>query len=212
MTYRRWRDSDHRRGSLLHLKGGWMKNLGLNRRIASTLMVVAALAVAAPARPADGWEHVQPGTVVLLRHALAPGTGDPPGFRLDDCSTQRNLSEEGREQARRIGLAFRARGIEVGAVWSSQWCRTRETADIAFPHRRRDRAAFNSFFGQPDASAQSTLAAQALLAAWRGPGVLVVTTHQVNITALTGIVPASGEGVVVQPGTQGLTVLGRIAP
>jgi broad specificity phosphatase PhoE len=167
---------------------------------------------------ANDWQQVQPGTAVLFRHALAPGAGDPPGFKLDDCRTQRNLSVEGRVQARRIGRAFAERGIKVAAVWSSQWCRTRETADLAFPGQRVDRPAFNSFFDDRGAAADRTRDALALLADWRGPGVLVVVTHQVNITALTDIVPASGEGIVVQSiglgqsGPPRLKVLGRVNP
>ena len=182
------------------------------RLLALAALLITTLFTPLTARTADGWQALQAGTVVLFRHALAPGVGDPPTFRLNDCSTQRNLSEEGREQARRLGQAFQARGIRVGAVWSSQWCRTRDTADLAFPKRRLDQRAFNSFFGQADASAEQTRAAQALLASWRGPGVLVVVTHQVNITGLTGVVPASGEGVVVLPNAQGLQVLGRVTP
>ncbi|MFG5410168.1 histidine phosphatase family protein [Piscinibacter sakaiensis] len=142
-------------------------------------------------------------------------TGDPPQFRLGDCSTQRNLSEGGRDQARRLGAAFRARGIAVGELRSSQWCRTRDTAELAFPGRLREDADFNSFFGRGDSAQEQaqTQAARATLARWRGPGVLVVVTHQVNITALTGIYPASGEGVVLQPGADGaLAVVGRVRP
>jgi broad specificity phosphatase PhoE len=160
----------------------------------------------------DGWANVKDGVVVLFRHALAPGSGDPPGHRLDDCSTQRNLSEEGRAQARRIGAEFAARNIAVAAVWSSQWCRTRDTADLAFPKRRVDQADFNSFFNASDTATARTDAAQQLLASWRGQGVLVVFTHQVNITALTNIVPVSGEGVVVKPIAGRLQVLGRVTP
>ncbi len=185
------------------------------RRLALAWPGVAAFALLAiPGQVAadDDWQHLRPGSVVLMRHAVAPGVGDPSGFRLDDCGTQRNLSEDGRQQARRTGAAFRARSVQVGAVWSSQWCRARETADLAFAGLRVDQAVFNSFFGLPDSAPEQTRAAQALLTAWRGPQVLVVVTHQVNITALTGIVPASGEAVVVLPVAQGLTVLGRITP
>jgi len=80
---------------------------------------------------------------VLWRHALAPGVGDPERFDLNDCRTQRNLSEEGRAQAQRIGAFFRRQSVPVNGVWSSQWCRTRETADLAFPGKRVDQAAFN---------------------------------------------------------------------
>ncbi len=152
------------------------------------------------------------GTMVLFRHANAPGGGDPPGFKLNDCSTQRNLDEAGRAQARLIGQTFRARGIKVSAVRSSQWCRARETADLAFPGQRQDEAVFNSFFANREAEPAQTAAAQRLLSRWKGPGVMVVVTHQVNISALTGVAPMSGEGIVVKPGAEGLQVLGRIAP
>lgn len=160
----------------------------------------------------DGWAALGADGIVLFRHADAPGTGDPPNFRLGDCSTQRNLSDKGRAQARAIGEGFRTRGIAVGAVLASQWCRTRETAELAFPDRVEDASVFNSFFQEGDAQArQQTAAALARLATWRGPGVLVVVTHQVNITALTQVFPASGEGIVVRsrPGS-GLEVLGRL--
>ncbi|MHB8950585.1 MAG: histidine phosphatase family protein [Rhodoferax sp.] len=167
---------------------------------------------AVPVIAKDVWSSVTPGAVVLFRHALAPGGGDPAGFQLNDCATQRNLSVEGRAQARRIGEAFRRRGIAVGTVWTSQWCRTRETADLAFPGKRTDQVLFNSFFNTPEREPAQTRAALDLLASWRGSGVVVVVTHQVNITALTGIVPNSGEGVVLAPWGPGLKVLGRITP
>jgi phosphohistidine phosphatase SixA len=176
----------------------------------SVARTVAKSAASAPS--ADAWQLVKPGTVVLFRHALAPGVGDPPEFQINHCATQRNLSDEGREQARRIGAAFKARQIQVGAVWTSQWCRTRETADLAFPNQRTDQPAFNSFFSDTEAEPTKTRAAKALLNQWRGPGVAVVVTHQVNIAAITGLGTASGEGIVVKPSAQGLVVLGRIAP
>ena len=161
---------------------------------------------------ADDWHSVVPGSIVLFRHALAPGGGDPPNHTLDDCSTQRNLSEEGRTQARRIGAEFKQRRIEVGAVWSSQWCRTRDTADLAFPGKRTDQPVFNSFFNESHVAAARTQDARQLLSQWRGPGVLVVVTHQVNITGLTDVVPSSGEGVVIKPTATGLQLVGRIRP
>jgi phosphohistidine phosphatase SixA len=189
---------------------------GMNKRLlpllALLLGVLLSIAPLSRSLASDDWGTVRPGTVVLFRHALAPGSGDPSGFKLNDCTTQRNLSDAGRAQAQRIGQAFMNRRIGVVAVWSSQWCRTRETADLAFPGQPVDQPAFNSFFGTPDAAPEQTRAAKALLAAWRGAGVLVVVTHQVNITALTGIVPGSGEGVVVKPAAEGLAVVGRLVP
>ncbi len=156
--------------------------------------------------------------IVLIRHAYAPGVGDPPGMRIGDCRTQRNLDESGREQARRLGQAFRDRGVRIGAVLTSQWCRTRDTAQEAFgaqvPGGPRDQPAFNSWFGGLGDSQRQTAQAREILRRWQGPGVLVVVTHQVNITALTGEVPASGEALVVRPapGDQPWPVLGRISP
>ncbi|MBX9748005.1 MAG: histidine phosphatase family protein [Roseococcus sp.] len=131
-------------------------------------------------------------------------------MRLGECATQRNLDTEGRAQAIRIGEALRARGVAVGAVLTSQWCRTTETAELAFPGRGRSEPAFNSFFADRSTGPAQTEAARRLLLGWGGPGALFVSTHQVNITALTRIVPASGEGIVLQAGS--LTVVGRIKP
>src|SRR5438034_5418704 len=79
------------------------------------------------------WDALrEPGSVVVLRHSYAPGGFDPPGFRLDDCSTQRNLDEQGRAQAARVGEAFRQHGIALGAVLSSPRCRCMDTARLAF--------------------------------------------------------------------------------
>ena len=175
---------------------------------------LAFLAAAAAAQTADPWaELAKPGAIVLFRHATAPGIGDPPGFKLDDCSTQRNLSEEGRAEARRLGELFRSRGIRVGAVLHSQWCRTRDTARLAFGDQAREEPAFNSTFGaRPGQPAQSA-AARAVLAKWKGPGALVVVTHQVNIQALAGVGAASAEGVVVRPAADGsLLVVATLKP
>ncbi len=183
----------------------------ISRRTLFLLPVLFAIAPTAAAE--DGWsELARPGAIVLFRHAIAPGTGDPAGFVVGDCSTQRNLDERGRAQARAIGEAFRMRGIAVGRVLSSQWCRARDTAELAFPGQVRSDPAFNSFFSDRAAEPETTAEALRILAAWQGPGVLVVVTHQVNITALTGIVPASGEGVVVRIQDGDLTPAGRLPP
>jgi phosphohistidine phosphatase SixA len=158
------------------------------------------------------WVALSEGGIVLFRHANAPGGGDPAGMRLGDCTTQRNLDDIGRAQARRIGEAFRTRNIAVGRVLTSQWCRTRETAELAFPGQAQDEPAFNSFFADRTKGPAQTQAAKKLLQDWNGPDALVVTTHQVNITALTGIVPASGEGIVIRFDGEAIRVVGRILP
>jgi hypothetical protein len=179
-----------------------------------TLLALPLLFLAQPSRADEGaWALLgEPGAVILFRHANAPGTGDPAGFRLGDCSTQRNLDERGRAEARAIGEAFRARGIAVGRVLSSQWCRARETAELAFGPDVAEEPAFNSFFGDRAAEPERTVAARAILLGWEGPGVLAAVTHQVNITALTGIVPAPGEGIVLRRRDGLLNLAGRLPP
>ena len=196
------------------------KNLGSATRreplrIAAAVLALWLCGTSAQAQSAPdeaAWAALQDGAIVLFRHANAPGGGDPPGLKIGDCSTQRNLDDTGRAQARRIGERFRERRVPVGAVLTSQWCRTRDTAALAFPGRARDEPAFNSFFGDALRREAQTAQAKALLSRWRGPGVLVVTTHQVNITALTGVYPASGEGVVLRPKGEPVEVVGRLSP
>jgi phosphohistidine phosphatase SixA len=144
-----------------------------------------------------------------MRHARAPGVGDPPNFKLEDCTTQRNLSEEGRAQARRIGNAFRERGIRVERVLSSAWCRTLETARLAFGEAEAF-APLNSFFGQRKDEPEQTREVLAVIGSWQGSGVLALVTHQVNVTALTREFPQEGEILVLQPGSDGFKLVGRI--
>ncbi len=182
----------------------------------ASLLILTVIASAQPTEDTVWQSLKKPSTIVLFRHALAPGGGDPPGFKAGDCSTQRNLNEEGIAQAKRIGQTLRDRGVKVQAVWHSAWCRTRDTAKIAFPELRepniKPEPAFNSFFADRSAEPAQTAAARELLLKWRGPGVLVVVTHQVNITQLTEIFPQSGEGIVLTREGAKLRVTGRIQP
>ena len=161
------------------------------------------------------WQALRAGgTVALMRHAEAPGTGDPPAFRLGDCSTQRNLSSSGREQARQIGARFAANTIPVERVLSSEWCRCLDTARLAFGDRVEPFPALNSFFSKQDVDAAQTRAVRDQVEGWRTrSGVLVLVTHQVNITALTGVYPAEGEILVLRPkATSGFDLVARSAP
>lgn len=152
------------------------------------------------------------GRTILIRHATAPGTGDPAGFSIGDCSTQRNLSAEGREQARRIGEAFASAGVPVDAVYSSLWCRCIDTAEHAFPELDVvPLPALNSFFGDRSTESEQTGQALAAIRSFAGSGNQVFVTHQVNITALTGIVPRQGEALLVEPDGEGLKIVARIA-
>lgn len=171
----------------------------------------AAHAQAAPDQQA--WEALKrSGTIVLFRHAHAPGVGDPPGFAIKACHTQRNLDAEGRAQALRIGERFRQQGVRVSALLSSQWCRTLETAQLAFPGLVQEAPAFNSFFNDRATESTQTVAARQQLLAWRGGGVLAVVTHQVNITGLTGVSVSTGEGIVLHRKAGELGVVARITP
>jgi phosphohistidine phosphatase SixA len=166
--------------------------------------------VASPAWASDGmWQALRDGRAVLLmRHALAPGTGDPPGFRVEDCATQRNLSAEGRAQARRAGAALRASGITAAVVKSSAWCRARDTATELDLGPVEIEPALNSFFGESSRAPTQMAALRAAIAALPRDRPAVLVTHQVVVTALSGIYPQSGEMVVLA--RDGLAVLGRI--
>ncbi|MCU0832122.1 MAG: histidine phosphatase family protein [Rhizobiaceae bacterium] len=176
--------------------------------------ILAALATIAPASATEAaWSKLaNGGHTILLRHAIAPGTGDPAGFKLDDCSTQRNLSAEGRTQAQRIGARIAARGIRIERVLTSQWCRARDTATLAFGRTPiSEEPALNSFFSDRSTEPQQTEAVRKLIVEFNGAGNQVMVTHQVNITALTGIVPREGEAVIVDANPDGsLAVIGRI--
>ena len=177
-----------------------------------------ALALALPLLPAQAqasealWHLLEAGgQVVIMRHAATDSTaGDRDAMRLEDCSTQRNLSAAGRDDARRIGAAFRARGIVVDEVRSSVWCRCLDTATVAFG-TVKEWLPLNSFFRNRDREAGQTRAVREAVSRHRG-GTLVLVTHQVNITALTGIFPDEGEMILLTPQGDGFTVAGRLKP
>jgi len=146
-----------------------------------------------------------------MRHTLAPGGGDPPGMRLDDCTTQRNLSADGRAQAVATGAMLRAAGVVAGDVAASAWCRCQETARLLGLGDVRHDVALDSWFRHTPAPGE-VAALVALVASWRGPGTRILVTHQVNITRVTGVFPSSGEIVALQPRDGHFAVVGRIAP
>ena len=147
----------------------------------------------------DFWALLrQGGNLLLMRHAQTePGTGDPPNFTLGDCSTQRNLTDAGREQARRVGAAFQRERVRPDEVRSSAWCRCVETAELAFG-RHAVWSPINSFFQQGDRANQTREVLQALQTL-KTPRNLVLVTHQVNISALTGAFTAMGEMLLTRP-------------
>ncbi len=168
----------------------------MKRRLAAIILCLTSSAALAQT---DAFQALRDGNhVLLLRHAIAPGFGDPTGFRLDDCATQRNLSTQGLAQARLIGRRLRAEALAGAAVYTSEWCRCQDTAQalgLTPPIRHRG---LNSFFqnrGQRDII-MSRLE-EKLIRRYNEPSAVMVT-HQVNIRALTGQSVRSGAGVVIR--------------
>lgn len=159
---------------------------------------------------ADLWSLLQGGgQIILIRHArTTPGAGDPPGMRLDDCSTQRNLSEEGRAHARRIGEEFRKKKIPIGRVLSSPWCRCLETARLAFD-RAQVSQPLGNLFGRHENRESQVRQLREILQQEPGQGNLILVTHGSTIRALTGVSPATGEMVIV---SRDAKVLGQLVP
>lgn len=169
-------------------------------RISLLLLLTLPAAHAAENDESAIWEALRSGEgVALIRHALAPGGGDPANFNLNDCSTQRNLSDTGRAQAAEIGNLFKAAEIDEARLFSSQWCRCMETAELMAIGEVTPQSLLNSFFQQRELGAsrladlQHWLTQQPVTAGEP----LVLVTHQVTITGLTGVFPASGEIVVI---------------
>lgn len=176
-------------------------------------VILTPLSVKAETGHFDLWQKVRSGEhVAMIRHALAPGTGDPPGFMIDQCATQRNLSEKGRDQARFIGDLFRQNGIQQARIYSSQWCRCLETARLLDLGKVEELPVLNSFFQNfANKTPQTTALAQWLRQQDLSSPVVLVT-HQVNITAFTDVYPRSGEMVIVYRHPEGdYAVVGTIA-
>jgi phosphohistidine phosphatase SixA len=137
------------------------------------------------------------GCVVLLRHAqTTAGIGDPTNFRLDQCSTQRNLSDEGKEQSRRIGQWFKARGLTPRSVQTSPWCRCKDTAELAFG-KYTELPALGSTFDNSSDQNEQTKVLRTRLGFVPAGQFEVWVTHQVNITALTGESTSMAEAVII---------------
>jgi broad specificity phosphatase PhoE len=137
------------------------------------------------------------GAVVVVRHSYAPGGFDPPGARLDDCSTQRNLDDNGRAQARRIGEAFRREGIAVGAVLSSPRCRCLDTARLAFG-KVEAWDALQGSLSDPQRRQAQLVEIRRRIAAYRDGPPIVLVTHGSVVTDLTGRDIRMGELVVLR--------------
>jgi broad specificity phosphatase PhoE len=184
----------------------------LARACSTAALAVLALAGPASADESAAWAALKAGGhVLLVRHAqTTTGVGDPPGFRLDDCSTQRNLSETGRAQSRELGRRLREAGVQATLVLTSRWCRCIDTARLAFD-RHDAWPPLDSLFGNRAAEAAQSAQVRERVRAWKGPGTMVLVTHGANISALTGEGTAMAEALVLAPGAGAFGVVGRIA-
>jgi len=179
----------------------------LRLALALLLLAVPSLAHATDA----GWALLRDGGhVVLLRHAFVTGTTDPANFAIDNCASQLNLSERGKQQASRIGALFAARAAPIDHVLSSRYCRCLDTARIAFESEPQPFAPLDLLKTDPAEKATQMAAVMKEIRGYSGSDNLVLVTHLENIVALTGVSPREGEAVVVEPQGDGLKVLGRV--
>lgn len=186
--------------------------------LATVIVVLTASSSRADDTEAAWTALAKGGLVALIRHANAPPGygGDPPGFRLGDCATQRNLDEFGRQQARVLGEAFRANGVRIDRILASPICRCVDTAELmAVGAVQKSRALL------PDIGTSRVLSAELeeLVASWRGPGTLVLVSHGLAIGRLTGATLEQAETLVLRPMTEkapagqlprGGSIVGRI--
>ncbi len=157
-----------------------------------------------------GNEHV-----LLMRHALAPGVGDPAGYKLEDCKSQRNLDEQGRAQAQRTGQWLKSQGVQEASVFSSAWCRCKETADKLGWGKPTHEVSLNSFFDDMRQGPQSNAKLQKFIESQlktKGSKALILVTHHVNIAEFMGENVGSGDMVLVKVSPQGRLVSHKIYP
>ncbi|AZO67872.1 MAG: histidine phosphatase family protein [Mesorhizobium sp.] len=175
--------------------------------LALLLLVVPAAVHATEA----GWALLRDGGhVVLLRHAMVTGTTDPASFDIEKCATQVNLSVRGKQQARKIGALFAARAAPIERMLSSRFCRSLDTARIAFRAEPEPFAPLDLLKTDPSEKAAQLEAVMTEIRNYSGSDNVVMVTHLENIMALTGISPREGEAVIVEPQGEGLRVLGRV--
>jgi phosphohistidine phosphatase SixA len=195
-------------------------NLAFARAAAGTMMAALVLAPATRAQDTNAdaaWRALAgDGAVAIIRHAKAPGPSpDPPGARLEDCATQRNLSPEGRAQAAKLGALWREKRAKLGKVISSPWCRCIDTARLmGLGEPAIDHALYNLLARPPDRDAKVE-AFRKLIREWKGPGTLVLVTHGISMRAVVGTEGGEAGIVVVRPDpsrAEGHRLVGTIAP
>jgi phosphohistidine phosphatase SixA len=165
--------------------------------IAAAMLLVPLNSSAEDLSRMRGW--VPQPYVILLRHADAPGRGEPANFDLNDCSTQRGLSDKGREDAVKLGHTLKALGVNVTKVVASRWCRARQSAELLGFGPVEESRVFDNFDLNKDRSQFLLENERKMVASWHGPGVLVVVTHSSNLKALTKVTPAPDSIMVAEP-------------
>lgn len=184
--------------------------------LAAILTAIAIAFSASPARAASDdaiSALAKPGHFAIMRHALAPGYSDPDNFRIDDCATQRNLSDAGRRQSERTGDMFRAAGISRAKVYSSRWCRCLETAKLLGYGEVTPLESLNSFFEEREKGPAQIARLRADIAAMDLTGPVILVTHQVVVSGLAGRPTSSGEIIVMRRTQAGdLEIVGEVAP
>ena len=138
------------------------------------------------------------GKLIFIRHAIAPGNGDPANFDINDCSTQRNLNSKGRKQALMIKSFFKENQISIYKVVSSEWCRCKETASIIFENKYKTKSFLNSFYSKKFSKNKKNQIIQLkkYVSKWNGKKNLILVTHYVVISELLNVYPSSG-GIVI---------------
>jgi phosphohistidine phosphatase SixA len=182
------------------------------RAIGIVLFAIAAQAFAAPDISLAALQ--QGGHVLVMRHAqTVPGIGDPPNFKIGDCSTQRNLSDAGRDAARALGVQLQKANVKFDMVETSAWCRCVDTAKLVFNTAPQVYAPLNSTFNDRSTQPNRTEDIRKRVQQWRGAGNLALVTHMVNIQSLTGEVLAMNEVIVLKPSpteASGFKIIGRL--
>ncbi|NMG38766.1 histidine phosphatase family protein [Chelativorans sp. ZYF759] len=178
-------------------------------------LIFAALTivVAFPAHATEaGWALLRNGgQTVLLNHANAPGAGDPANFDIESCRTQRNLSERGRHQARRIGALLAARSAPVEEVYAGRYCRTLDTANLVFGESAVElMEALDLVTGDEERDAEAFRAVLERVTDYSGSGNMFMVTHPENVSEWAGIRSREGEAIIVAPDGEGLRVMGRV--
>ena len=182
----------------------------MKKQIISLLIIIFTFISFKTNSSEHNWNPAQDGDkVILIRHAKAPGGGDPEGFKIGDCKTQRNLDEAGIRQSKKIGRLFKEKKIKIDQVLSSQWCRCKDTAKYAFDGFK-EFSALNSTYTRPydQNERQQIKELRNFVSSWDGNGGnLVLVTHYVIILAVTGETTRSGEIVITD---KNFKVLSRI--